>query len=253
MNSDYYVYVYLNQLKSGKWKYKNLDFEYQPFYVGKGRGKRDILHTCPYMLNQKSIKSSIIKSIINEIGEMPLHYRIFSGLTNQEAIDIEIDVIKHFGRKDIGTGILSNCTDGGDGANNFSKDTLKKIGNKKKRIYQYSLNGDLIKEWNSLIEINSEFNSPSNIPTAIKRNGTYGGYIWSYEKLTAIQSKIKWQAPIKYQNIKQIDVESQKIIHIFANALEAETELKLRKGARNKIYECINNKLKTAYGYNWKI
>lgn len=30
-------------------------------------------------------------------------------------------------------------------------------------------------------------------------------------------------------------------------------ELKLRSGARNKIYECINNKIKTAYGYKWEI
>jgi len=35
--------------------------------------------------------------------------------------------------------------------------------------------------------------------------------------------------------------------------LEIETELKLRTGARNKIYDCLRNKLKTAYGYKWEI
>jgi len=30
-------------------------------------------------------------------------------------------------------------------------------------------------------------------------------------------------------------------------------ELGLRNGARNKIYECINGTLKTAYGYKWEI
>lgn len=251
--NDYYVYVYLNQLKIGTWKYKEHVFNYQPFYVGKGRRKRDVVHLYPYMLNQKTIKNSTIKSILNEIGETPIHYRIYSGLTNEEAINIEIDFIKHFGRKDNGTGILANHTDGGEGANNFSEDILKKIGNKKKKVYQYSLKGELIKEWNSITEVGGEFNSPANISTAIKRDGSYGGFLWSYEKYDKIHSKIKYQMPVKYENIKQINKKTGEIIHIFANALEAETELKLRKGARNKIYECINNKLKTAYGYNWKI
>jgi hypothetical protein len=35
-------------------------------------------------------------------------------------------------------------------------------------------------------------------------------------------------------------------------ALAAEAALNLRKGARNKIYECIGGKLKTAYGFVWR-
>lgn len=110
---DYYVYVYLNQLIPGKWAYKDLVFEYQPFYVGKGRNRREIEHLCPYMLEKKSYKSSTIKSIKNKTGQPPIHYRIFEHLTNDEAIEIEIDFIKTFGRKDNKTGILTNCTDGG--------------------------------------------------------------------------------------------------------------------------------------------
>jgi hypothetical protein len=251
-NNDYYVYIYLNQLKEGFWTYKEHVFNYQPFYVGKGRRKREIVHLCPYMLRQKNFKNSIIKSIINEIGEMPIHYRIYSELSNNDAIKIEIDFIKTFGRRDNNTGILTNCTDGGDGANNFSKEVLKKIG-KPKKIYQYSLKGEFIKEWNSLTSVGTEFNAPSNISTAIKRDGSYGGYLWSYIKYDKVKPKIKYQMPIKYVKIKQIDKKTNEIIHIFANALEIETELKLRIGSRNKIYDCLHNKLKTAYGYKWKI
>jgi hypothetical protein len=251
--NDYYVYVYLNQLKEGTWSYRDHIFNYQPFYVGKGRRKRDIMHLCPFMLNQKTIKNSTIKSIINETGEMPIHCRIYSGLTNEEAINIEKDFILMFGRKDNGTGILSNNTDGGDGANNFSEETLKKIGNKCKKVYQYSLEGNFLKEWESLTSTETEFKSSGNISTAIKRNGTYGGYIWSYEKFETLKPKIKWQAPIKYKNIKQIDRKSKKIINTFATALEVETTLKLRSGARNKILDCVNGKLKTYKGYEWKI
>ena len=205
------------------------------------------------MLKMKSVKNSTIKSIINENGEMPIHYRIYSGLTNTEAIKIEINFIKCFGRKDNGTGILSNSTDGGDGANNFSKETLKKVGGKKKKIYQYSLKGKFIKEWESLSSVGIEFENFQNISTAIKRNGSCFGYLWSYKKIDKIEPKKKYQMPIKYMKIKQINKKTDKIIHIFEDALEIETDLKLRKGARNKIYECLNNKLKTAYGYKWEI
>jgi len=253
MKNDYYVYIYLNQLKEGVWVYHDHTFNYQPFYVGKGRNKREIIHLCPSMLNVKSIKNSTIKSIINENGEMPIHYRVYSGLTDVEAINIEIDMIKHFGRKDNDSGILANHTDGGDGANNFSDKILKKVGRGKRKVYQYSLSGEFIKEWKSVSSTEIEFASFGNISTAIKRNGTYGGYIWYYDKYNNVKPKIKYQMPIKFVNIKQINKKTNEIIYIFANGLEAETELKLRKGARNKIYECINNKIKTAYGYKWKI
>lgn len=253
MKNDYYIYVYLNQLKCGIWTYHDHTFEYQPFYIGKGRNKREIIHLCPSMLTTKSIKNSTIKSIINESGEMPIHYRIYSGLTNKEAINIEIDMIKHFGRKDNGTGILANHTDGGDGANNFSIETLKKVGGKKRKVYQYSLDGDFIREWESIISVGIEFQSPANISTAIKRDGTYGGYQWSYDFVDRKNPIIKSQMPIKYHNIQQIDIKTNKIIRIFDTALDAEKELGLRSGARNKIYENINGKIKTAYGYKWKI
>lgn len=248
----YYVYVYLNQTKPGKWIYKNIEFKYQPFYVGKGKNSRDKAHLFPSQLKRRNRKNSIIKSIFKKTGESPIHYRIFENITNEESIEIECDFIKTFGKLSLNNGILANDTDGGEGGGKISNSCKKNRINKRKNVYQYDLNGCFIKKWNSLFSLEEEFQNFSNIPTAIKRDGTYMGYIWSYKYLPKMIPKIKYQMPIKHVKIKQIDKESDKVLNIFENALEIETKLKLRSGARNKIYDCLNKKLKTAYGYKWQ-
>lgn len=48
-----------------------------------------------------------------------------------------------------------------------------------KAVQQYDKEGNLIKTWNSLRSVERELKIPhSNIMSAIKRNGTAGGYIW---------------------------------------------------------------------------
>ena len=40
--NQFYTYVYLDPRKSGKYKYSEYKFDYEPFYVGKGCGNRYI-------------------------------------------------------------------------------------------------------------------------------------------------------------------------------------------------------------------
>jgi len=252
----FYVYIYLDQRKHGKWIFKDKVFSYQPFYVGKGTNKRDISHLCPYMLNKKTYKSSTIKSIISETGELPIHERIYENLTEAEAISIEKDIIKHFKRKDLFTsGILCNHTDGGDGVVNLSNEIRNNMGKKfQKPVYQYDLDGNFIKKWDSLTSVSNIVETISNISTAIKRNGTCAGFRWSYEdKGKKIEKTIKYQMPIKYKNIHQISIDGGTTVAVHKSALEAATSLNLtNRCARNKITEAVK-KGTTAYGYKWKI
>lgn len=61
---------------------------------------------------------------------------VFDNLTWDDACEKEKQLISFYGRKDIGTGILVNHTNGGDGSNGriFSKETRKKMSNTRKGV-----------------------------------------------------------------------------------------------------------------------
>ena len=99
----YYTYAYLREDRT-------------PYYIGKGQGKRI------YSKNRR-IKPPKDKSRIIFLKQ---------NLTEEEAFKHEIYMIDVFGRKDLGTGILHNMTDGGEGISNLSDETRKKMSEVKK-------------------------------------------------------------------------------------------------------------------------
>lgn len=83
----YYVYLYLREDKT-------------PYYVGKGKNKR------------------AWRKLKGEVCPPEDHARIIifeHSLTEPVAYDLESKLVIQYGRKDIGTGILRNRTDGGKG------------------------------------------------------------------------------------------------------------------------------------------
>jgi hypothetical protein len=101
----YYTYAYLREDKT-------------PYYIGKGKGNR-------IYDKRKTTKPPKDKSRIIYLKQ---------NLTEEEAFRHEIYMIDVFGRKDLGTGILHNRTDGGDGASGAirSEETKKKMSEAKK-------------------------------------------------------------------------------------------------------------------------
>jgi hypothetical protein len=81
--------------------YAYLRVDGTPYYIGKGKGNR------AYVRNKKDIKPPRDKNRILLLKQ---------NLTDEEAIKHEMYLIFIFGRKDLGTGILRNRTEGGDGA-----------------------------------------------------------------------------------------------------------------------------------------
>nr|QMP83681.1 MAG: hypothetical protein [Caudoviricetes sp.] len=102
----YYVYFYLRD-------------DFTPYYIGKGMGKRALEKGKGEVYPPRD-KSKIIF--------------VEQNLTELQAFIFERYYIRWFGRKDIGTGILRNKTDGGEGSSGtiVSENTKKKISEKAK-------------------------------------------------------------------------------------------------------------------------
>lgn len=242
----FYVYIMLDQRKTGYWNYNDIEFKYQPFYVGIGSGYRMTAHFTPYNLKKKDIKNNIIKSIYGDLNEYPIYYKIFTGLTRLEACNIEVDIIKHFGKIRDKNGFLSNLTDGGEGANGLIhseeyKNTLRK------KLYQYTLEGKFIKEWRCLKDAVDSFgmNGGSAFRYSINEGGQCKGYMWSYEKFESLPKHIGSKKLRKYYVITKDD---------FTKTFKTKEDIDEffgKKVSHGNISSCCNGRLKLYLGYKW--
>lgn len=106
--NKYYVYVYLDPRKPGLFRFNDLVFEFEPFYVGKGSGARFKSHL---VSKRKHHKTNIINKI--RLAQMePLILKINECLSEAEALDIESKTITAIGTlskiENVPTGPLCN-------------------------------------------------------------------------------------------------------------------------------------------------
>ena len=98
--TDFYTYAYLRE-------------DGTPYYIGKGRGYRawNPHNRCAVNRPKNPNRILILKK----------------NLTEDEAFKCERYMIMVLGRKDIGTGMLRNMTQGGEGSSGFSEEVIEKI------------------------------------------------------------------------------------------------------------------------------
>ena len=132
----------------------------------------------------------------------------------------------------------------------FDKNYIAKKKKRKncKTVYQYDLDGNLIKIWESLTEIEKNLGYTKNSISGccLGKVLSSHGYIWSYEKRDNIVYNNK-----NIQKQKKVYQFSKNMVFIREwNSLETiENSLGYDRSAISACCRCVN---KTAYGYIWR-
>ena len=161
---QFFVYVYLDPRKPGKFSYDEMSFLFEPFYVGKGKGRRFQDHLkYPERKRKGYFKDKLLK-ILSEFSKEDIKNYILilrNNLIEQEALDLEKELIEKIGRADLKKGSLTNLTDGGEGTSGLliKEETRKKLSD-------VNIGKKLSKETRKKL---SDINSGSNHPNFGKK------------------------------------------------------------------------------------
>ena len=240
---DFYAYVFLDQRKPGSFSFGSLVFEYQPFYVGVGRQHRMKAHFTPSSMRERNLKNSTIKAIYNATGERPLHMRILDNASQEAVFGVEIEFIKHFGRKENG-GILCNMTDGGEGNLGLvhSEEFLNTL---RKPVHQYTLEGVYVKSWPSAVSVRTEMGL--NVKSAARCCKTAGGFQWRYTLESSVPAVVRHQPKFRFTATSPSEVLE------FRSFKDAQEHFK-QKGKTlsfGNVSSCATGRIKTYFGYSW--
>ncbi len=131
LDDIYFVYCFLDTRKPGEYIFEDYKFEFEPIYIGKGKGVRPQRHFTLYRRYNTRFYSKM-NSIISS-GNKPEFILLSSGLTEKESFEFEKFFIKIIGRIENG-GTLTNLSDGGEGQSGFnhSEKTKKKMSEVRK-------------------------------------------------------------------------------------------------------------------------
>jgi hypothetical protein len=124
-------------------------FNYQPIYIGKGCGNRDITHLSDCLAKGSNYNwrfYKVLRKIINS-NLKPIVIRHQDNLSEQQAFELEKQLISKIGRQTLDNGPLLNIADGGNGWSseeciNSNKNNWKIIKSDETYIYIQNL-----KDW----------------------------------------------------------------------------------------------------------
>lgn len=256
-------------------------FTNQPFYVGKGVGKRKYHHVQPSQQKYNPIKANKIKSIIERGGD--IQYETIECATESDAFKLEVELITKYGKLCNGTGILTNLDDGGRGGSSgrpiteevrkklklrkrvsHSEKTRQLIANAHKRtktkeiklkiqqstnnscpVLQYTVKGKLVNEYISARQayIETGIDASQIIYCCKGKRGykTAKGFVWKYKNPNDNSAS-------KKKPVIQLDKDLNPLctydsIGDAARAFDT---------SRTMICKCCANPDSTAFGFYWR-
>ncbi len=182
----YYVYVYLNPLKKGKYDFDKFSFNYEPFYVGKGMGNRMNVHL--YIVDKRNkLKQNILNKIKKE-NKKPIIIKIYKDITKYSALRLEKYLINKIGRRDLKLGSLANLTDGGDGGLGtiYTREKRNNMISEKRPIIKYDNEGVVLESFMNIVDLSIKYPYilTNKLHRVCRSNGSrkIDGFFWKYSE-----------------------------------------------------------------------
>ncbi len=240
--NEYYIYVYMDPRKPGQYNYDGYKLEYEPFYIGKGKKSRYLRHLKIKEWNPLK-NNKILK--IQKAGIEPIIRKIQNNLTNEEAIEIEIKLIREIGRIVDKTGPLTNYTKGGETFIGYKhkNDYIEKLN---RPVVKYDIDGNFIEEYKSVKEA-GEMNNTH--PQTISQICNGDIKIWK-NKFIFLYKEDKFEERIR--NKKQYPVTRIDYLNNqteYKSLTEASMYNKISLSKINQV--CMGERFQTA-GYLWR-
>jgi group I intron endonuclease len=195
----------------------------------------------PKLLNSL-VKYGYENHIINVIEECSLEELDYKEFTHKQRI------LEEVGWKEVLFLQLKDKQGGKRSQQTKDKIRMSSIGKNSKKIFQFDLKGNFIKEWSSIVEAERVYGKGIK-ENLCKKTLTSHNSIWSYTRDLLYSSdkvKNKWQS--KTTSVIQYDLQDNFI-------KEWESIIKIEKTLGYKtsnISVTCKGKQKTAYGYKWK-
>lgn len=230
----YYVYILLDNRHIGEYgNIYNSNIKNKPFYVGKGdylTKSNTLRHLSHYKrceslkeFNTNTHKCNTIK-LLKEQNFEPNYVIVYETNNELEALNVEIELIKFYGKKKDG-GILTNITDGGVGGNIFNYvDGLRERLNK---IMSERWKGDKNPNFNKKLEETYSHNFKKN-------NGFHwntGRPMKQYTKKRLREERYK-----KIPLVEMVDINTGEII----DTLKTIDAIKKYNLNSVRLYKCLN-------------
>lgn len=235
-NGKYYLYRHIRLDKN------------EVFYVGIGTKPKKFYPSTEYgRAYNKVTRTTYWKNIVNKtdyLVEIMLESDSYDFI-----LEKEMEFITLYGRINLKLGSLVNLTDGGKGQVNclYSKKVREKHSKiLSKKVYQYDLEGNFIREWeNATIASNNLGIEKTHIGKCCRKIAyTSGGYKWSYSMSPTFITKLHHLS----KNILQKDMDGS-IVQEWESITKA---AKFFKTSDNNIRSVLKSKSKTAVGYKWE-
>lgn len=166
--NNYYVYGYFRQKDD------------LPYYIGKGKNGR------AWSKNHGRV------SVPKDASKIKI---LYENLSELEAHKIEKDLIKHYGRKNIGTGILLNQTEGGEGSSGrvLSESSISKFRNITKQKHNESAYGFSLGHASKAGQIGGKSKSPAKVKASLSNleKASSKGTKWMWDPTTQTYHRVK--------------------------------------------------------------